>query len=129
MQWEAPPWRSLWDEFGEFTRAAKEKNVWLPKLFWLFCTGKLVELDDDTWASLENSDSWETRSLEQVFEAAAAAKPPRDVKRLIEAHRTGNMLPAPMMLVLAGQSHLMSGNTRLMLSAALGERPKVFKLG
>lgn len=124
MDWVVP---SLGDELGEFERVAKTFGVQLTSLISLFRNGTVEEMDEETWSQLENTQSRSRTELWQVFEAAANSG--RDAQGLLDAFRAGKPMQAPIVLFLAdGSAHLVSGNTRLMMCRALGERPKVFKL-
>ena len=124
MNWIVPPLR---EEIGEFERVANTFGVQLSSLISLFHTGIVEDMDEETWSKLGNTDSWDTVKLEQVFEAATQYG--RNAKALLEAFRAGQPMQTPIVLFFAdGRSHLVSGNTRLMLCRAIGERPKILKL-
>lgn len=124
MNWVVPPFQ---EEIGELERVANTFSVQLSLLISLFQTGTVEDMDEETWSKLENTDSWDTVKLEQVFEAAAHYG--RNAHVLLEAFRAGQSMQTPIVLFLVdGRSHLVSGNTRLMLCRATGERPKILKL-
>lgn len=124
MNWIIP---SLKEEIGEFERVTNTFGLQLSSLISLFETGTVEDLDDETWSKLENTDSWGTIKLEQAFEAAEQNE--RDAQALLEAFRAGRPMQTPIVLVFAdGGVYLVSGNTRLMLCRATGERPKILKL-
>ncbi len=91
----------------------------------------LVELTEDMWRELENTDSFDIQpgGWEKVAEhinytnKETGAK--RDWEGLKQAMEQGKRLDAPIVLRHAGQLHKVSGNTRLMVARALGIRPKV----
>lgn len=123
MKWIVPCFE---EEIGEFERVSKTLNVPLAGLAALFRFGVLQELNDEVWSRLENTDSWDTTSLEKVFEASKQTC--RDAQRIIDAFPDGS-LPAPIIIEFSGdRTHLVAGNTRLMVSRALQCRPQVYKI-
>jgi hypothetical protein len=124
MNWINP---SFEEEVGEFKRITGLFNIPLSSLQLLFPEGTAEELSDESWSQLENTDSWETTTLELVFEAATQVG--RDAQSLLEAFQADRPMKMPIVLCLeSGKEHLVSGNTRLMVCRALGKRPQVFKL-
>ena len=120
--WIAP---SIQEEMGEIKRTAKELGLSLKKLLTAAQQGTLVTLSDDLWSQMENTDSWETTDINTVEKLGIEYE--RDVGRLVQAMKTGQTLPAPLVLVKPdGIPYLVGGNTRLMVARALGIKPKVF---
>ena len=124
MNWIVP---SLEGEMGEFERAAREYGLQVHELILLFRNGALMDLDDETWSKLENTDSWNTVSFRIVMEIAA--KHERNARPIFDALLAHTPIQAPIVLGLAdGRTVLVSGNTRLMVYRALGVRPQVFRI-
>jgi hypothetical protein len=120
---------SLEHEEGELDRVAvalapnrqEEFKVEFMKKFY---DSPFIELSEDTWNRLENTDSlqiakgdWET--VEEIIKDKRDWK---ELKNRIEGR--GNMY-APIIIQLGETLHLMSGNTRLMVARAAGVTPKV----
>lgn len=124
MNWIIPP---LWEEIGEFERVADTFDIELSSLISLLPKGVIEYMDEETWSELGNTDSWETTKIEQVLETADQYG--RDARKLLVAFEENRPMQVPIVLFLAdGHTHLVSGNTRLMVCRAIGERPKIFKL-
>lgn len=92
---------------------------------------KLVDLTDDMWSKLENTDSFSIpkNDFEKVYEFTKyynkennANRDAQDLKNKME---NGQDLDAPIILKYKNELHLVSGNTRLMLARALSATPKV----
>ncbi|PIR37254.1 MAG: hypothetical protein COV34_03470 [Candidatus Zambryskibacteria bacterium CG10_big_fil_rev_8_21_14_0_10_42_12] len=126
MQWIKPRFR---DEFGEFQRISKHFGIPLWKLLYWFFMGRMVRLSDNVWSAMENTDSWDTTTLESVRYHADHIG--RDVERILSAlSNPHGQLPVPVVLCLPdGRYHLVAGNTRLMVSRALGIKPTVLVIG
>lgn len=124
IKWTRPRIR---EELGEFKRVAETFNLRILSLLLRFLFGKTEGLDDEAWINLENTDSWSTTTLESVFEAARQIG--RDAPALLKNFQEGNQMQTPIVLALPdGRTHLVSGNTRLMICRALSERPKILKI-
>lgn len=105
----------------EFVRIFKEKAQ----------EAELVNLTEDMWSVLENTDSFDIAhdDWEQVAEhvnhtnrETGADRSWEDLRLKIEQ---GLELEAPIVLKHSGRLHLVSGNTRLMVARALGKLPKI----
>lgn len=116
FSWKKPTFDS---EKEEFERVADEAGIPLEELRAAFQQAPLENLTDKDWSRLENTDSWETTSLEAGRELAQ--KYGRDIDRIAQ----GGALPAPIVLELDGKLTLVAGNTRLMVARALKDSPKV----
>lgn len=101
------------EEKDEFSR--------YPKKYWnRFEDGKLIDLDEEIWAKLENTDSYLIDSMEQAREFASIYK--KDIENILKADK----LPAPIIVKIEDKYELVSGNTRLMVARALKIKPKVW---
>ncbi len=98
-------------------------------------SASLVDLSDENWQVLENTDSFNNvrighiEDAERITERYNLALPDsnkRNFKNLLGSFKNGNKMEAPIILKnKTGALHLLSGNNRLMISRALGIRPKV----
>lgn len=124
MVWKKPCFRA---ELGEFQRVSQHFGISIWKLYWFFLTGKLVDLTDNVWSAMDNTDSWDTTTLELA--RLYADQVGRDADKLLSALPNGQ-LPAPIILRQPdGGYHKVAGNTRLMVCRALGIRPVVLMIG
>ena len=89
----------------------------------------VVPLTDDIWSRLENTDSYDIPKgdFEMVKYHAVEGNPtsPRDWEMLKSKIEKGEQVDAPIVCELGGKLHLVSGNTRLMVSRASGITPSV----
>jgi cytidyltransferase-like protein len=111
-------------EESEIERTGEEFNVPLEDLKFAFIAGKMVILSEDIWAKLENSDSWEVKTIDDAIKLAD--KYNKNWRPTYEAIKAGEDIDPPMVLNYADTHYyLVSGNTRLMFYKALGITPKV----
>ena len=96
----------------------------------------VVDLSDEEWELLENTDSHldnvrpgHIEDAEKVNDVYNLELPPEnrcDLKKTLAGFMNGSKMKVPTILKdKAGKLHLVSGNTRLMISRALNIRPKV----
>lgn len=94
----------------------------------------MVELSEEDWESLENTDSFHNIRQGHLEDVEAKINEYNqeldpELKRNYEKHlyrfRNGIAMECPTIVKKDGVLHLVSGNTRLMFSRALGVRPKV----
>jgi hypothetical protein len=84
----------------------------------------MIILSDDIWAKLENTDSYDVKSLKDAIRLAK--KYGKDWESTLAAIKSGEILDPPMVLNYdKTKYYLTSGNTRLMFYKALGITPKV----
>lgn len=132
---------NLQNEKGEIERIIKdflleepsEENI--KRVLAIFETSPLVELSDEEWEALENTDSFHnvrqnhTEDAERITEEYNQELLPenkRNYKNILDGFIQGNEMEAPIIIKnKEGKLHLVSGNTRLMVARALGVRPKV----
>lgn len=115
-------------ERGEFERVASSYGVDADTLLFLAEEeGVLQDLGEDLWLKLENTDSncFGVGAWDEVREASESQEVKREWKTLKEKMERGESLDAPIIAVVEGVPHLVSGNTRLMVARALGVTPKV----
>jgi len=111
-------------EENEIERTGEEFNVPLEDLKFAFIAGKMVILSEDIWAKLENSDSWEVKTIDDAIKLADEYN--KNWRPTYEAIKAGKDIDPPMVLNYADTHYyLVSGNTRLMFYKALGITPKV----
>lgn len=119
-------------EEGEFDRVGKEFGMESDVLMFLAKEeGKLQMLDNTLWSRLTNTEStdilkgdWDV--INAIIEHSnTTAENPRDWKDLKNKIESGTKLDAPIIMKYGETYHLVSGNTRLMVSKALGINPEV----
>jgi cytidyltransferase-like protein len=111
-------------EETEVERTAQEFNIPLEDLKYAFIAGGMIILSDDIWAKLENTDSYDVKSLKDAIRLAK--KYGKDWESTLAAIKSGEIMDPPMVLNYdKTKYYLTSGNTRLMFYKALGITPKV----
>jgi hypothetical protein len=111
IKWTKPSLQEEMDEFKRYKENYSEK----------FDSGKLITLEDEMWSKINNTDSYNVRSLE---EARSLSK---EYGRDIELFTEASELPAPIVVKKHdGSLELIAGNTRLMWSKALKIKPKIY---
>lgn len=109
----------------EFIRASEEEpELSLRKMWGAAQAASLVPLDDESWAKLENTWSWDVGDLATAKQYGEEHG--RDMDRLIRGFESGAPIPAPIVVIKPdGKKTLIAGNNRLSVARALGVRPKV----
>lgn len=127
ITWVEP---SLSEEINEINRTVKELNLDKIILLNSFQKGKLINLPFHIWASLENTDSWDEIKFHDIDKAKELALIyQKDFDNLLSAFESGSHIQAPIILMLEDRNpYLISGNTRLMISKALGIKPMVWQI-
>ncbi len=110
-------------EIGEIERTSKTLGIPIDKIKIAIEKAEIVNLDDQVWSLLENTDSCDVQSLEDV--ARLADQVSRDYKAIAEAYLAGKPMQSPIVIRHGNTFHLISGNTRLMVARALNIAPKV----
>jgi len=116
------------NEKVEFDRVAQTFGIETSVLMFEAHTGELVQLTDDVWNKLENTDanSFEVGDWEAVHDHSNPnGQKKRDWEELRDKISKGTVLDAPIIMKFGDRYHLVSGNTRLMVSRAKGIQPKV----
>ncbi len=112
-------------EKGEFERVAETFDL-DPDILMFLATeeGKLQELSEGLSCELENTDSnkFEKGDWEEVGKWAREYG--RDWVAIKEKVEQGVLMEAPIIMKYGTVYHLVSGNTRLMVTRALGVTPK-----
>ncbi len=120
----------LKEELGEIERTAKifkseDAKGFMKKFIERAEKGNLVDLTEDIWAKLENTDSYDipVGGFEVVQHNAEQVG--REWKSKKKALENEVLMPAPIVLKFGERYHKVAGNTRLMLARAMGGTPKV----
>ena len=121
VSWYKPP---ISEEYEEMERTSEDLGIDFHEIENGYENGSLVDLTDDIWEKMENTDSWNIRDLQHAKEYAEEYD--KDIESIIEGFESGNRLPAPIVLIKSdGVPYLIAGNTRLMVARALKVIPKV----
>ncbi len=124
------------NEHGEIERVANKYNPQNPEAFIRSFYGKareaeLVDLTEEMWSELDNTDSFDipqsgwkqiTEHINHTNQETGATRNWEHLKQKIEQAQE---LDAPIVLSYLNKTHLVSGNTRLMVARALGKTPKI----
>lgn len=114
-------------EIEELERVASEEGVSKEELEKASLNGKLEQLSDAEWKSLENTDSWATTSRSDG--RSQSTKYDRDIEKIFAGMKHGQPIPAPIIFTRDdGSSTLVAGNTRLMAARALRQRPMILRI-
>ena len=136
IKWKRPDFDVIFKEKGEMKRVLEsefsidDKNSKFAEIGKNFVSalenGEYVDLSEDIWSKLENTDSYSEipkGELSKAQEYAAHYKKNFDgILKAIQEERDVN---APMIVRHEGHYHLIAGNTRLMIARALSQTPKV----
>jgi len=123
VSWYKP---SFEEESDEIERVARDLSLESRDVLSALEGGSLISLSEDTWAHLDNTDSFATKDLSEVLRLAEEYDRP-SVQSIIEKFKHGGSLPAAIVLGLPdGSDTLVGGNTRLMVARAFGQLPKVW---
>jgi hypothetical protein len=111
------------EEHDEIYRAASELGVNGEELKSKIKSAKPQRLSNEIWSQLQNTDSWEISSKEDVDKLSK--KYNRDADSIRDAFKNGKALPTPMIAKKGNEYVLIGGNTRLMVSKEMGIKPFV----
>ncbi len=121
---------SIEKERGEIERVAHlfstaNTDEFVSKFIEVAQVSELKPISEEEWLKLENTDSIDISNgdWEGVRKNAESVK--RDWETLKTKIESGENLDAPIILKIGETLHLVSGNTRLMISRALGIVPKI----
>src|SRR4051812_11377964 len=116
MMWT---WPSIMEEREEIKRQSSELNIDWRQVMCAIRQAEIVELDDDAWMSIQNTDSNDPElTLDEIKTWTH-----RDVDRILSA----TVLPIPIILVYNNILFCVSGNTRLCVCKVLGTRPHILR--
>jgi hypothetical protein len=97
-------------------------NFPIPDIQYAFETGREIVLSDEMWKNLENSKSYNIKSLDEAIQYAL--KLGIDPKPYIDYIKQGNDIPLPLVLNYGqGKNYLVGGEVILSLYRALGSIP------
>ncbi len=125
------------EQMGEIKRVAEtfspdHQEAFARALYEQALTAPLVDLTEEMWRDLDNTDSYEIalsgwdRIKEHIDYTNKKTGATRDWEDLKSKMERGQELDAPIVLKYNNNKpHLVSGNTRLMVARALGKRVKV----
>jgi len=123
VRWVTP---KLKDEMDEFQLHSKTLGLDLSRLLEAAKKGRIATLDDKTWSTMKNTDSWRGVKPGDVKSAIAYAKRyGKDIESIMDGYKRGEDMPTPIVLLTDSGPYLIAGNTRLMAARALQDRPKV----
>jgi hypothetical protein len=113
-------------EENEIERTAQEFNIPLEDLKYAFTAGSMVILSDDIWAKLENTDSYDVKSLKDAIRLAK--KYGKTWEPTLAAIKAGKTIDPPMILNYdKSKYYLVGGEVVLSLYRALGSIPTVIQ--
>ncbi|MDB4940262.1 MAG: hypothetical protein JWO40_687 [Candidatus Doudnabacteria bacterium] len=126
-------------EQGEIQRAVQEflkvqpSGEVLQQVIDQINISPIVDLADDTWSLLENTDSYDIRpgfledaeNLTEEYNSQLSVENKRNFKALVQGFKRNQPMEVPIIIKSNDRLHLLSGNTRLMISRALSIKPKV----
>jgi hypothetical protein len=118
-------------ELGEVERVAEEFAKDNPKKFKeefieKFGSAPMIELTDELWSKLENTESSSEISKGDWARVAGIAEGfDRNWKKPKGKMERGGTVYAPIIVEVGGVLHVVGGNTRLMVARAHGITPKV----
>jgi len=114
-------------EEGEFDRVAVEFGIETSVLMFQAQNGELVQLTEEVLSKLENTDAntFDVGDWDAVHDHSNPdGVHKRDWESLKTKMEKGEVLDAPIIMKFGDRYHLVSGNTRLMVSRAMGIYPK-----
>ncbi len=116
----------IYKEMGEFVRVGKEFGLDAGVLMYLAKqNGKLVTLNEGLLSRLENTDLHDIEEGDWETVASKSKQARRDYISVKKDFGAGEV-KAPIIFDAGDRLHLVSGNTRLMVSRALGVRPQFY---
>ncbi len=115
-----PPQLSV--EYEEMERTSKELHIPLRVLTKAFNNGELVELTDEMWSEMRNTESWQVSDEDM---RALVKNPDKDDAIIRKGYDAESVLPAPIVLKDVSP-YLIAGNSRLMIASERGLTPKVW---
>lgn len=112
-------------EINEFKRIAKKFEYDLKDLQQRYKNAKIVNLKNETWQNMQDTDSWETKTMRQVEDKSKQYK--QSYKTILfELIDQQQYCPIAIRLPDKNRTiHLIAGNMRLMVYRALGIQPKI----
>ncbi len=90
-----------------------------------FINGKEIQITDDIWGKLENTESNEVKKGDMKKVIEIAKKYDKTSPLVLKKSLLNGDYKRPLILKFGGRYHLVAGNTRLSTAAALGMKPQV----
>ena len=125
VKWTMP---DIQREMDELQRTADTFKIDLNNLIQATKRSRLVPLDEITWRSMKNTDSYGIKKGDMKTVNSLGGGYGKDVGSIINAFQQGGTLPAPIILMQNNEPYLVGGNTRLMVSRAMGVQPMILKV-
>jgi hypothetical protein len=125
VKWIMP---NIQKEMDELERTADTLGIDLNGLIQATQQSKLVPLDEMTWRSMKNTDSYGIKKGDMRTVNSLGSGYGRDVGSILNAFQQGGTLPAPIVLVRNNKPYLVGGNTRLMVARAMDVQPMILKV-
>ena len=131
---ESPPINFGRDQYEEYVNQNRDKvekaatvfNFPIDDMVFAFTAGDEVVLSDDMWSKLENSKSYNIKSLDDAIQYSL--KKGINPKQYIDNIKEGKSLPLPMVLCYGQDKYyLVGGDIILSLYKALGSIPTVLQ--
>ncbi len=116
----------IFKEKGELERVAEKYEIDSSVLIYQAQQGKMRMLSESVWSTLDNTDSYDIEAGDWGTVEHNAFQVGRDWQSVKTALETGVLLDAPIIMKQGDKTHLVSGNTRLMVARAMGIRPVVW---
>ena len=117
------------DEIGNFSY---DRNDLMDKVRSFYEDAKVEILSDKEWEKLYNTDSWNIKSMDDLYEVIHGMwgrTKERIMKHSVEPIMNGGKVETPIIAYVEGHPPvLVAGNTRLSVCRMLGITPKVTKL-
>lgn len=129
INWEKADFSAEQEEFErtirEFDSSRKRFLTNLAYLKEQYKTASVIELSNEDWKAMQNTDSWETTTRKKIQLAINANNESRDLTRVFNQFAAGKV-KAPIAIRLEDNTlYLVAGNTRLMIARVLKISPKI----
>lgn len=118
--WYLPSLNNIVEIQEQANKLGIDSDVLLQAINDSIIDGALVELSDEDWIKLENTDSGFRLNIDQIRQVGGK------VDIIVESLRNGLAMEAPIVLYRENQPpYLVCGNTRLMVSKLLNHKPTI----
>jgi len=123
--WQKPNWEDELCELKRTSRDLKLKYSFLKEK--CIKKGFLTDLDYNFWSKLENTSSFKISDLSDVYDFLVKVERTRDWQKIVLGFKNNDKIPSPIVCIKSDNiPYLVGGNTRLMISKALGIQPKIW---
>ena len=119
------------DEIDEIQRATQELSrdghleTTVADMVNAFINGKEIQITNDIWTRLENTESNEVKKGDMKKVIEIAKKYDKTSPMVLKKSLLNGDYKRPLILKFGDRYHLVAGNTRLSTAAALGMKPQV----